>query len=398
MKICLVSDHLVSYSQSWSGAELVCQYLASLLEKGGEEVFFLTLRSKKKETPANILPTPALIGRIWFFKEVIPLHIILRTVFAFYYLKKLKPDIIHLLHTNSLFIPVMISAKLLNIPTTFTVLDYFIICPRRSTTLANGEICERVEGWQCLKCVSILRLLERRIIRLLAKNLNQLITFTETSKSRLIKHGFPAEKIKVKYIYEFSPEISDKEKNQPMAEKDILFVGSFHKHKGLHILIQALPHILDEIPEVKMTVVGRGNDSDTARVKELVEKLNLKNNIEFLGQKKNEEIFQLIFKSKVVVVPEQWLSDFGPLILLETMALGKPVVASKIGSIPEFIKEGFNGFLAEYNKPEKFAQKIISLLENKEMAKEMGNRARESVQSLFEKNQAREILKLYQGL
>jgi len=100
----------------------------------------------------------------------------------------------------------------------------------------------------------------------------------------------------------------------------------------------------------------------------------------------------------MVVVPEQWPSDFGPLILVEAMALAKPVVASKIGAIPEFIKDGINGFLVEHNQPEQFAKKIIWLSNNKATAKTMGQRAKETAQFLFNQDQNGKVFDLYNNV
>lgn len=399
MKICLVSDNLVGYHQTWSGAELVCQYLTSLLKKKGHKVFFITLKSSKKDTPEDIFPAPACTAKIWFFKTLIPLHLVLRTIYSFFYLRKLKPDVIHLLRSNSLFVPVMISARLLNIPTTFTVLDYFIICPKSNLLLKNGKICKKTEGWHCLKCVSVFRLFERMIIKSLAKSFKKIITFTQTSKSRLISHGFSRDKIKVKYIYNFYSAIPRETNNQLSRTKDtILFVGSFNEHKGLDILIRALPQIIFKIPNSKLTVVGKGNELDTLRIKKLTKELKMSEHIKFLGQKKNEETLRIISESEVIVVPEQWLSDFGPIILVEAMSLGKPIVASRIGATSEFIKDGFSGFLVERNNSEEFAEKIIWLLKNKETAQQMGDRAKKSFQVLFNSDQEKEIIKLYTNL
>jgi glycosyltransferase involved in cell wall biosynthesis len=391
MRICLVSDNLVGYHETWSGAELVCQYLANLLKKGGQEVTFLTIKSKK-ENPEDIFPTPALTSWIWFFKKIFPIHIPIRTLVVFFQLKRIKPDIIHLFQARSLLIPVMLSAKILKIPTTFTVLDYFIICPTSHFRLKDGQICGEKEGLSCLKCVPLTRILERRIIRWLAKGSKKIITFTETSKQRLISHGFPAGKIKVKYIYEFASEISGKE--VPLT-KDILFIGSFRPQKGLDVLLQAMPSILKKIPDAKLTVIGRGNEPDKERIEILVQNLNIEKSIEFLGQKDNKETLEIVSRSKVVVVPEQWFSDFGPIALIEAMAQGRPVVASKIGSAPEFIKDGLNGFLAGHNQPEEFTGKIVWLLQNHEKAEEIGRKAKETVKSLFARNQSQEIVKLY---
>lgn len=394
MKICLVSDNLVGYHEKWSGAELVVQYLASLLEKENQQVFILTVRSKK-DKPANVFPVPALLGKFWSFKKIIPIHILIRSLAIFFLLKKIKPDIIHLFHANSLFLPTMLSARLLKIPTTFTVLDYNIICPTGHLRLKNGEICQEKEDWNCRKCVSLPKFLERKLERRLTKGLKTLITFTETSKKRLVAHGFSSEKIKVKYIYEFSFNAPMSKKENGVENNDILFIGTFFKQKGLHIVIEAMFYVREKIPDSKLRVIGRGEGQEKERIENLIESLNLQDAVEFLGQKKNDEALEVVSQSNLTVVAEQWFSDFGPVALVEAMAQAKPVVAGNIGSAPDFIEEGVNGFLAEYDNPKKFSEKIIFLLQNKQEAEKIGRNARETIKNFFGPNYNEEILELY---
>ncbi|MFH1423741.1 MAG: glycosyltransferase, partial [Candidatus Nealsonbacteria bacterium] len=72
-----------------------------------------------------------------------------------------------------------------------------------------------------------------------------------------------------------------------------------------------------------------------------------------------------------------------PRVILEAMALQKPVIASNVGGIPDLVKDGVNGFLFEAGNVEQLAQKLRTLLSNKEMAIEMGKRGRELIQSQF---------------
>ncbi len=398
MKICLVSDQLVGYHETWSGAEMVCKQAAESLEKENQEVVFITTRFKKKNNSRVVCQVQTVDIKPLFLKKIItPFFRILGIIYSFYYLKKEKPDIVHFFHSNYLSIPVMVSAYILKIPTVYSVLAYFIICPRNNLRLDNGEICDKKEGLHCLKCVSPLKFFEKLIIRVFFKKFKGIITFTETSRTRLIKHGIPADKIKVIYTFDFPSTINGIKKAETI-HNSILFVGTFWEYKGLHILIRALPRLISEIPDAQLMIVGGGTEQDKARIEKMVEDLGLGNHIKFLGHKKNEEVLKLISEGEVVVVPEQWPSDFGPLILVEAMALAKPVVASKIGATPEFIKDGINGFLVEYNKPEQFAAKIIWLLKNKSIAQSMGERAKEKVQFFLKNDQGRKVLELYNDI
>ncbi|TET83997.1 MAG: glycosyltransferase family 1 protein [Candidatus Nealsonbacteria bacterium] len=420
MKICLVSDTLPGYHKTWSGAELLCWRLGEMLEKEEHEVFFITSPFTQKVISGNKrifqLPTP--LDRISRFIPFFPsfsthfpadVYSIFR---AFIILKKIKPDVVHF-HTKKFFLPVMVANLILKIPTVFTVLDYFIICPINTLIQPNGQICKEGQGTNCAGCVYQTRYRIKRIFqptqikklfsKLRAKishhfmrELNKIVTLTETSKKRLAQHKISSERIKVIYYQLINSKIN-KIKPSFLSSKfsTILFIGSFYPHKGLQVLIQTIPLVASKVPNIKLKVVGTGDEYQKERIKKLVNDLKINKYIDFLGQKNNEEVLQLILSSEVVAVPEQWPSDFGPIILLEAMMLGKPVVASKIGSVPEFIKDSSNGFLVEYNQPEQFAEKLIWLLKNKASAQSMGEKAKGSVQFLFKDNQGKEILKLY---
>lgn len=397
MRILLVSDNLVGYHEKWSGAEMVCKILTDLLLKEHQEVFFFTTRFHAKEKTENIFQIPVLTERGGILKKIaIPMFLFWSTIASIFYLKKVKPDIANFLHSNYLFLPVMLAARILKIPTVFTFLDYYMICDRGAFLLPSGEICDQLEGKICRRCISRTKLLERYFIGLLRNKLDGIVTFTQTSKVRLIRHGFPREKIRVIYTYIIPEEFKNKTKEK--ISNSVLVVAFFSRHKGLYIALQAWPKVVSEIPEAKLTVVGSGSKEDKDRIASLVDNLKIGNSVEFLGQKENEEVLNLILENELAVVPEQWPSEFGPLALVEAMALGTPVVASKIGSIPDFVKDGLNGFLVERDKPEQFAEKIIWLLKNKNKAKLMGQSAREAGNFLFNRNQGRETLKFYQEL
>ncbi|MDD5145054.1 MAG: glycosyltransferase [Candidatus Pacebacteria bacterium] len=391
MKICLVSDYLVEYHPNWSGAELVCQFLASLLEKK-EKVFFLTTNPKKK-TAENVFVVPVL-NSLGFLKKIIPLHLPVRTLAVFFHLLRIRPDVIHLFHTNSLFIPTLLAAKILKIPATFTVLDYWILCPTGHLRLQDGSICREGQGDNCKKCVSLMKLWERKLVLWLSRDLKDIITFTETSKRRMVEYGFPEEKIRVQYVYNFKMALQKREKEI----YDVLFVGTFKPQKGLHIVIKAMAEVLKKIPSSRLTVVGRGMGQDQERIEELAKKEKVLDSIDFLGQKENRDVLRIVSQSKVMVVAEQWFSDFGPVALVEAMAQGRGLVSGNLGSASDFIREGQSGFLVDYDKPDQFAEKIICLLQDQGKRELMGRQAEKSIEHFFLPEHKEKIFNLYTSL
>lgn len=405
MKICLVSDYLAEYHEKWSGAEMVAKILAELLLKENQAVFFFTSKFPKNPdrnkisngARETVFQIPILTNRGGLLKKIlIPFYLFWGIFFSVYCLNKVKPEVINFLHTNYLFLPVMLAAKILRIPTVFTFLDYYMICDRATFLLPNGEICDQLEGKVCQRCISKTKMLERYFIKLLRGKIDGIITFTETSKQRLIRHRFPPEKIRVIYTYTIPEKF--KGKTREKKPNSVLVTAFFRPHKGLDIVLQAWPKVISEIPEAKLTVVGSGNKEDNTRIADLVDNLKIKNSVKFLGQKENEAVLNLILEQEVVIVPEQWPSEFGPLALVEALALGTPVVASKIGSASDFIQDDINGFLVEPNQPLQFAEKIIHLLKNKEEARLMGEKAKTAGKILFSYNQGRDTLNFYKEL
>jgi glycosyltransferase involved in cell wall biosynthesis len=101
----------------------------------------------------------------------------------------------------------------------------------------------------------------------------------------------------------------------------------------------------------------------------------------------------------VVVVPHQWAKEFGPVILLEAMALGKPVITSKIGATEEFVVDGENGFLvSDFKNAGVFAEKLVRLLSDARLARQMGERGKSAVSFLTDNSTGEMLLNLYRKL
>lgn len=421
MKICLVSDTLPGYHKKWSGAELVCWRLGEMLRKEGHEVFFITSPFNKKKNVLQGKKVFPLFTLLNIFSRFIPFFPSFFTHFpvdlfsilqATILLKRIKPDIVHF-HAKKLFLPVMTANIFLRISTVFTVLDYFLVCPRNTFLKSDGQICLGVQGDNCFKCLFCTKnflkkmlqplWLKKLLSRLRAqifyyfvnKKIDVIIALTKTSKKRLIRKGIISEKIKVVYYQLINSGINKVNSSPCSNDYTILFVGSFYPHKGLHVLIQAVPLVISKIHKANFKVVGTGDDIQKRKIKETTNNLGINEYIEFLGHKDNEEVLELITSSDVIVIAEQWLSDFGPVALLESVALGKPVIASKIGSAPEFIQSGYNGFLVAPNQPSQFAEKLIWVLRNRDLAMSFSRRAKRDVQFLIDGSQEKKIVELY---
>lgn len=146
-------------------------------------------------------------------------------------------------------------------------------------------------------------------------------------------------------------QITDKHYDDDSGTK-LLFVGRLSKEKGVELLIQALANT----PDVKLSIVGDGIERD--KLKKLTEELNLENRVEFLGNVKwGTDLFSVVKNSDCLVLPSY--SEGLPLVLVEAMSFGVPVIATDVGGIPEIVDDGVNGFLCKSGDVESLMETIV---------------------------------------
>lgn len=162
-------------------------------------------------------------------------------------------------------------------------------------------------------------------------------------------------------------------------EKFVLFVGNLQKIKGINILLESFALISKELPDFSVILVGGGPES--SKLKSQTLNLKLQDKIEFKGALSLKEVRDIMKDCYCLVLPS-FTEGLGR-VLMEAMALAKPVVASNVGGIPDLVKDGQNGFLFEVGNVEQLAEKLRILLKDKNLAVQMGQRGRELVQNKF---------------
>lgn len=165
-----------------------------------------------------------------------------------------------------------------------------------------------------------------------------------------------------------------------LAERDIswepriVFAGSLYKVKGVDVLIDACLILKDKFPELRLEILGKGPEQEAlmARAKPLGERVRFHGYI---------PIKDVIKSSTVLVLPSR--SEGLGRVLVEAAALGKPLIGSRVGGIPEVVKDGINGFLVPSEDVSALAGAISKLLSDQELAKKMGEEGRELVRNQF---------------
>jgi glycosyltransferase involved in cell wall biosynthesis len=163
-------------------------------------------------------------------------------------------------------------------------------------------------------------------------------------------------------------------------ERDIPLIGTvarLHEQKGLDLLIEATRIILDKGIRIGVLIVGDGPLRE-----ELIlhaKRRSLSKNIRFMGFQRN--VHDYLSLLDLFVLPSRW-EGFG-ISIVEAMAMGLPVVATRVGGIPEIVDDGRTGFLIEKDDVHALADKILYLLKNPPVRKEMGEKGKERYESLF---------------
>lgn len=152
-------------------------------------------------------------------------------------------------------------------------------------------------------------------------------------------------------------------------------VGSLLPIKGQRFLLQAAPRILERFPEVRFLFAGQGPERESLEE----QARSLGDRVRFLGLQ--SDAMDALAGLEVAVVPST-LETFS-LVSLEAMALQRPLVASRVGGIPEVVEDGVSGTLVPPEDPEALARAICAYLEDPALAERHGRQGRERALRLF---------------
>lgn len=143
------------------------------------------------------------------------------------------------------------------------------------------------------------------------------------------------------------------------TSRNVLFLGRLEKEKGVVDLIEAAEIVIKEQEDIKFILAGNGN---LGEVEKTILDKGIENNFMLLGWVDSSRVRELLKNSMIFVLPSY---DEGmPMSILEAMSFGVPIVSTKVGGIPEMIKDGFNGFLVKPGEVQDLANYISYLSKN----------------------------------
>lgn len=366
------------------GAERYVFELSKVLTRNGDTVIPFAMRSDKNSSSPyeRFFVSQVLTDRARFDRE--GLRTAGRMLWSFEAAKKFSgllaafpPDIIHVHNIYHQISPsILDSAQKRVIPAVMTVHDYHLISPNYGM-FDRGAIVEpdakhpyldtfrrRLIGGSFAK--SALSAFEGWLHDVLDAYgwISTFIAPSEFVRQKLVSHGISERKIEV------VPHFIDLEGRTPRFESEarVAFVGRLSEEKGVDVLLRAMK----EARYLTCAIIGDGPEKENLRA--LAAELRLEN-VEFLGALHNEALDREIARAKALILPSQSYETFG-LTALEAYAWGKPVIASRIGALPEVVREGETGLLFDPREPKELAVHLNWLQGNFARVDAMGRAGR----------------------
>ncbi len=350
----------------FGGEVVVVDTTMRLLEKMGHEPRLLTKSSRVLEK-SLIKRVNAFWGGVYnvgVYKEMRAL------------LKEDRPDVVHVHSVYPMFSPsVLVAFRRAGIPIVMTVHSNNLTCPTWNH-LYKGRVCEDCVGGHEYRCVLkncrnnilesaayALRSSVARRFRLFHDNLSLLIVQTRFSKEKLMHAGFRQDQIAVVPNPSSVKEITANHQDG----KYVAFAGRISPEKGVDLLLDAA----SRMPDVPFKVAGDG-----PILAEMVARAP--RNVEFVGRLDFENLVPFYRKARMLVVPSLCFELFG-MVVVDAMALGIPVIASRIGGLPHVVDEGVTGALFEPGDAGDLANRIRFLWSKPELGKQMGQAGQQKV-------------------
>jgi phosphatidylinositol alpha-1,6-mannosyltransferase len=165
-------------------------------------------------------------------------------------------------------------------------------------------------------------------------------------------------------------------------KKTVLFVGRLYHRKGIDTMLRSVPPILKEFSNVKFVISGTGFKQKEESLRNLAKELDIEDHVTFLGYVPDEKLPLLYSASDIFVLPA--IYENFPFAILEAQATGLPVISTNVGGIPEFLVDNQNGFVIEPRDSTQLTQRLLTLLQDAKLAKEMGDRGRKLIEEKFD--------------
>jgi glycosyltransferase involved in cell wall biosynthesis len=389
MRVLIVND----YGRPVGGAERMSLALRDGLRRRGHEASLFASSACPLPVPNQAdhtcLGSQSSLGRLlrvanpWAVTE-------LRRVLASY-----RPDVVHVRMFLTQLSP-LILPLLRRVPSVLQIVNYQAICPLNTKLLPDGRQCHFRAGAACYRegCVSVAgwgRSAAQRVLWQRWRDaFDVVVANSEWTKERLRQDGIDvAEAI--------ANGVRVRTRRPPLASPPTVgFAGRFVGKKGLDVLLRAMAHVVNCIPDARLLVAGDGPDREA--VERRIAELDLGQAVSMLGFLSRPDLENRLDAAWVQAVPSLWEEPFG-LVAAEGMMRGTAVVASDAGALSHIVRDGHTGLLAPPGSVDALVDALHRLLLDRQLAERMGECGHEVALAEFDEERVVErFLCLYHEL
>lgn len=396
------------FNFEFSGTEVYLFDLMGLLKVHGHDTAIFSMSHPKNEpspyasffvpladfndTQLGILEKLRLSQRVIYYREA---RRRLRPL-----IHSFHPDLAHIRNIYHHLSPsILWEFKQNGIPTVYHLNDFKLVCPNYNL-FSHGAVCERCLGggfWNVVTegchrgtlAKGITLGIEAYLHKWLGTYQTCVSRFIAPSffcKSKLVEAGFDGENIDVLYHFQNIPPESELDSKNDY----VLYFGRISPEKGLKNLLLAFKRL----PTIRLVVAGEGPQKPELEAWTRSQGMS---NVLFVGALGRRDLYRMIRDSKFTVMPSLTYETLGK-VILESYALGKAVIATRLGTRLELVSEGTTGFLYDPSNVEELADRIDYLAQHPDLANQMGQEGKkiviqrhtqeshyESLQAIYEK-------------
>lgn len=384
----ILAIHNFHRKGSASGDDQVYKSETELLEKKGHTVVRYTVCNDEFDRAGVWGKLKLTLGMLWSFKNYNQIRKLC---------KEEKPDVVHVHTFFPLLSPsILYAVKRSKIMLVATLHDTRFICPC-STSLRNMKLCNkcgdghyfRMIKYGCFKNSRIMSGIVafvfkyHRVRKSFYNNIDKYICLNDNQINLLKEIGFDKSKIIKKY--NFVPDLTGYLQDVSLLElpeRYVVFYGRIGEEKGIKILME----IWNKITEIPLVVMGGGPLEEEFR-----KWAAKKEKVYFLGYTDHYRCLSIVRNAEFVVFPSIWYEGCS-MVEIETMSLGRGLIATDLGFSVEAIKDGYNGYKIPLNDVDAFISKIKELWDNPDLCNEIGENARQEYTNKYTPDQNYEQL------
>ena len=226
--------------------------------------------------------------------------------------------------------------------------------------------------------------LKRGFVNFVLRKIHTLSVLGENIKQEL-ESGLPVQNFAVLYNgIDAIAQVKSKH-DKPRNERfHVLFIGNLRESKGIFDVLKAASLVLQETDQVDFWFAGEWpSDHERSYALDIIRRGGIEEHIKFWGLIKGEEKTEFFKNGDVLVHPTYY--DGQPIVLLEAMSVGLPIISTDVGSIAETVADNQSGFIIPTGSPDEIAKKILLLHRNNALRTAMSNMSREIYEDKFTK-------------